>query len=104
MGGFRKPCLDCGGLTDGGSRCEVHQAVRQKRLDEMRKGKREHYKGDYAKRAKLVRDTAELCWLCGDGYRPNDPWQADHYYPGDPMSPLLPAHRSCNLRRNNKPA
>jgi hypothetical protein len=103
MGLFPRPCLDCGGLTSGGSRCTTHQSLRQKRLDELRKGKREHYKGDYTKRAKLVRESAELCWICGGGYRPDDAWTADHYYPGDPYSPLLPAHKSCNSRRGNRP-
>ena len=48
---------------------------------------------------KLVRDTATHCWLCGEPARPDDPWQADHIYPGKPDSPLAPAHRSCNIRR-----
>lgn len=100
---FKKPCLDCGRLTEGGSRCPTHQSMKQKRLDEMRKGKRQHYSGDYKKRAKIVRDNAEYCWICGDGYRDNDPFTADHYFPGDQTSPLLPAHRSCNSRRRNLP-
>lgn len=67
------------------------------------KQQRVHYKGDYRKRAKIVRETATNCWLCGEGYRPNDPFQADHVRPGDPNSLLMPAHASCNARRGNKP-
>lgn len=33
------------------------------------------------------------------GPRRGDPWEADHVAAGDPDSPLLPAHRSCNRRR-----
>ena len=41
-------------------------------------------------------------WLCGGGAVPGDPWQADHVIPGNPDSPLAPAHRSCNAARGNK--
>jgi hypothetical protein len=43
-----------------------------------------------------------VCWLCGEGARPNDPWQADHVDPGNHHSQLLGAHRSCNIGRANK--
>jgi hypothetical protein len=99
---FNRPCLDCGVLTNKSNRCELHQAQYQARLDAKKIGKREHYKGDYAKRAKIVRDSAVQCWICKEGYRAHDPWTADHYYAGDPSSPLLPAHRSCNSRRGNR--
>lgn len=96
---FPIPCLDCGVLTTYANRCEKHHseyiAIKEARKD------RSHYSGDYRKRAKQVRDSAEICWICNEGYRPNDPWTADHYYAGDPNSPLLPAHRSCNSRRGN---
>jgi hypothetical protein len=45
-----------------------------------------------------------MCWLCGDGPRSNDPWAADHVYPGDLASPLAPAHRSCNGARHRNAA
>jgi len=99
---FNRPCLDCGVLTNKSNRCELHQAQYQARLDAKKIGKREHYKGDYAKRAKIVRDSAVQCWICKEGYRGNDPWTADHYTAGDPSSVLLPAHRSCNSRRGNR--
>lgn len=101
MGGlFPMPCLDCGTLVRGSNRCPEHKAINE--IKRQRKKNRGHYRGDYGKRSKFVRDNAEVCWLCGDGYRADDPWTADHYYPGEPDSPLLPAHRSCNSRRGNK--
>lgn len=106
MGRFRKPCLDCGELTDGGNRCEVHQ----RRVDELAEMRRalikktlNTYGGDYKRRAKQVRDSAVVCHLCGEGARVGDPWQADHLVAGDVNSPLAAAHGSCNRRRGNKP-
>jgi hypothetical protein len=52
----------------------------------------------------MVRASALLCWLCGEGENPFDPWQADHYLPGVKDSPLLPAHRRCNAKRGDRPA
>lgn len=110
MGNFPKPCLECGRLTEGGSRCRgcaeerdrVRAAVMPKRVYKN-KPKRAHYSGDYQKRAAEVRKNAVYCHLCGDGARHNDPWTADHLIAGDPASPLLAAHRSCNSRRGAKP-
>ena len=104
---FPKPCLECGKLTTGGSRCEqherekweIHNATRNQRNRFTPKKFRPGYTGDYAKRAAEVRKNAVYCHLCGDTYRNSDPWTADHLIPGDPNSPLLPAHRSCNSRR-----
>lgn len=103
---FKRPCLDCGELTSNKSRCDRHQ----KRIDDLMNARRQEvkrlsgaYSGDYRKRAKEVRDNASICHLCGEGPRVNDPWEADHIYPGVADSPLAPAHRSCNQRRGNKP-
>jgi hypothetical protein len=92
---IKKPCLNCGELTRNSSRCDRCTAVREARRNE----RRPHYKGDYRRRAKEVRATAIACWICGEGARPNDPFTADHVATGEPNSPLLPAHRSCNSRR-----
>ena len=47
---------------------------------------------------------AEICHLCGEGGRVGDPWEADHANPElGQASILLPAHRSCNRKRGNKP-
>ena len=99
--GFAKPCLDCGILTRSGNRCDKHQGIIDAKVN-ARKAERIHYRGTYAARAKAVRESAQSCWLCGEGYRPHDPWTADHVYPADPESPLMPAHKSCNSRRGNK--
>lgn len=97
---FRKPCLDCGTLTSGATRCETCAAAHARAVDAKRdKSKRTLYSADYKKRAKAVRDQAEICWVCGGGYIPDDPWQADHVVADDPASPLAAAHRSCNIKR-----
>jgi len=107
---FPRPCLECGVLTTNASRCDQHQVERSRVIEATRpkrkyktKPKRLLYSGDYVKLAKKVRENATYCHLCGDGPRHNDPWTADHLIPGDPLSPLLAAHRSCNSRRGNKP-
>jgi hypothetical protein len=96
---FNKPCLKCKALHRNPSLCDNCQRL----ADATRNATRPHYKGSYAKQAKQVRDTATVCWLCGLGRNPDDPFTADHYYPGDPDSPLIAAHRSCNSRRGNTP-
>lgn len=66
-----------------------------------RNAARTHYQGDYRREAAEVRRSATRCHLCGEGARLDDPWQADHLEAGDPTSPKLPAHASCNQRRRN---
>ena len=100
--GVKRPCLGCGVLTGDGSYCQPC-AAEMERVRSRERGPR-HYTGDYRKRAKEVRENAEACWLCGEGARSDDPWTADHLVPGEPTSPLLPAHRSCNSRRGNRTA
>jgi hypothetical protein len=95
----RQVCLDCRTLTANGSRCEACAARRER----LRNGRRQHYKGAYRKQAKWVRDNAVTCWICGEGERFGDPWTADHLLPGNPDSPLAPAHRSCNSARGDRP-
>ena len=105
---FNTPCLDCGQLSRAGSRCEQcsmkYNRAKAQRYDteEKRIKKKLLYNSDYRRRAREVRANATHCHLCGQGYRPNDPWEADHLIPSDPNSPLAPAHRSCNQRRGNK--
>jgi hypothetical protein len=101
MATIPKPCIVCGTLTTGNSRCEQHRLAGDN-ARYRRRGPRVHYQGDYRKRAAQVRATATTCWLCGEGPRPDDPWTADHLMPGNPDSALLPAHRSCNSRRGNR--
>ena len=96
-----KPCLTCGTLTAGLGRCEPCRLAEGRRADGMRPN-REHYAGKYRAEAKRVRANASTCWLCGQGPRDADPWQADHIYPGQVGSPLAAAHRSCNIKRSNE--
>jgi hypothetical protein len=98
--GVKRPCLRCGVPTLAGSLCPGHLAEGERERSK-RRGSR-HYTGDYQRRAGGVRASATECWICHEGFRENDPWTADHLYPGEVDSPLLPAHRSCNSRRGNK--
>ena len=103
---FARPCVDCGKLSRLGSRCEIHQKIIEEKQEVKRRNRKlatGQYSGDYRRRAKIVRDNAVVCHLCGQGAIPDDPWQADHIIPADPSSPLAAAHRSCNASRGNKP-
>lgn len=100
--GVKRPCIECQALTDKGSRCPACQSNLNARMDAARIGKRQHYGGDYAKRAKAVRDAAVECWWCHEGFTRANPVQADHLIPGDPASPLVPACRRCNIARSNR--
>ena len=103
-------CLDCG-TPSPATRCakcdETFRRGRYRKQTEERKkrGGRPGYGGGYRRAASSVRALASRCWICGDGPRPDDPFQADHVTPlvADPYSTfLLPAHRSCNVGRSNR--
>lgn len=94
---IQRPCLTCRNLTTNIKRCDPCQAAWERNRNEART----HYKGDYQRRAKQVRDTATTCWLCGQGPKEGDPFQADHVEPGKRDSELRAAHRSCNAARGN---
>lgn len=108
---MKKPCIDCGTPTNG-TRCPQHETRhrtkvnRTQTLTRRARGGRPQYSGAWAKQSAAIRNTATTCWLCGDGPRPDDPWQADHLLPaaitGGAPGPALPAHRSCNIARSNK--
>ena len=93
----RRPCINCGAVVTT-TRCKGCESVR----NIARHAARPHYAGDYRKRAAEVRASAVTCWLCGGAARSGDPWTADHVRSGDPDSPLLPAHRSCNSSRGGR--
>lgn len=93
-----RPCLTCGTPTTTGTRCPECDSERQAK----RNAKRIHYKGDYKRQAKQIRDNATICHICNQPAIEDDPWTADHLIPGNPTSPLAPAHRSCNSRRGNR--
>lgn len=103
---FPRPCSTCGKLTSGANKCDKHMAEMMAVVEAKRRLRKQNsgqYSGDYRKRAKVVRDNAVMCHICKEGFRLGDPWQADHLLPGNPVSPLAPAHRSCNAKRGNKP-
>jgi len=100
MGVIKRPCFDCGTLTPA-TRCPPC-ATRIATQRANKRPPRPHYSGDYRRRAAQVRANATHCWICGRGAIDGDPWQADHLQPGNPDSPLLAAHRSCNAARGNR--
>ena len=79
---------------------------REEARRQLRKEASRQYQGAYKRLAKIVRDNATYCHICKEGSRLGDPWEADHLYPGTPVTSitqLAPAHRSCNASRGNKP-
>ena len=105
---FNTPCLDCGKLSRAGSRCEQcsmkHNRAKAQRYDteERRAKKKLLYNAEYRRRAKVVRDTATHCHICKQAFTVTDKVEADHLLPGNPDSPLAPAHRRCNQSRGDK--
>jgi hypothetical protein len=104
----KQPCLDCGRPVEG-ARCQQHGLTYERsrqRVQQFRRSRGEGavrpYDAEYRKRAAWVRGTTMVCWLCGEGARADDPWQADHVTAGDYGSELRGAHRSCNISRANK--
>ena len=108
QGTVMRPCMDCQLLIPKNqNRCEacaINKRARETLLEGLRVRERPHYEGNYRKRAAAVRAAAEVCWICNEPARPNDPWQADHVVPRDtdPETLLLPVHRSCNIYRSAK--
>ena len=99
---FMKPCLDCGQLTRAGNRCEKHQAIVDSKVN-ARKAQRTLYDSDYKKQAKLIKEYATHCWLCGEAFTDRSQIQADDVLAGRKDSMLMPAHARCNAVRGNKP-
>ena len=105
---FPNPCLDCGTLSLG-NRCPTHQQAIDEQAAQRRaavKASTGQYSGNYTKLARIIRQTTITCALCGQGARPNDPWQADHKQPGTPvhsLDQLQGVHATCNRTRSNKP-
>ena len=108
---MNRPCLDCQTLTTNGSRCEPCTHRRRQQHDRNRPPRKQrghHSDPTYRRTSAQLRqqwndDPFTVCWLCGEGARLGDPWQADHVIPGNLNSPLQPAHRSCNAKRGATP-
>ena len=109
MRNFNKPCIICGTLSRG-TRCETHQ----KELDQRKQWAKEKdpnyrykkntlYGYEYQKARRHVIATATVCHICNKPFTYGEKIDADHLIPGDPYSPLAPAHPRCNRSRGNKP-
>lgn len=109
MGRFSRPCIKCGALTKTAPRglCPTcHRGYAQaKETEPKRLAKKQFlYGGDYRKKAQAVRMNAKQCYLCGGGFTPDDPPEADHIYPElGQASPLAAIHRKCNQKKGNQP-
>jgi hypothetical protein len=69
-----------------------------------KKNQRTLYRSPTYRRARQhIKDTATHCHLCKQAFTDRKDITADHLLPGNPDSPLLPAHRTCNSKRGNKP-
>jgi hypothetical protein len=106
---IRKPCIECGQLTNGGTRCEQHQTILDQHKEAKRNTpqrqayKRQMYGPYYRRQRKAVIASATICGICNKPFKPDDRIEADHIYPGQPTSPLQAVHRLCNQKRGAKP-
>jgi len=102
-----EPCLTCGRLSTNGNRCPQHQQqvdAQYQLRRAMTKDQTGQYKGAYQRLARIIRMTARVCHLCGKEFVEGDKVEADHLYPGTPVTSLdqlAPAHALCNQRRGN---
>ncbi len=107
---FPKPCLKCKALFKARSEyCEACRLERKPRAPtpriesaERKQKKRLLYGGDYKARSQIVRESATHCHICKKEFTDRREIQADHLVPGNPDSPLAPAHRTCNARKGNR--
>jgi hypothetical protein len=107
---FPKPCLKCKALFKARSEycdaCRLEKKPREKApriYSAERKARKAFlYGGGYPARARVVRETATHCHICKQAFTDRTLIQADHLIPGNPESPLAPAHRTCNARKGNK--
>lgn len=102
-----KICNDCTNFHNGrGPACAECSTKRERTRNTSRP---HHTSSDYRRRSKQLREHAAanphvVCWLCGNREPPEQykgGWQADHVNPGDPNSPLRPAHAGCNAARGD---
>ena len=109
MARLPEPCLTCGIVTTNGSRCPLHAQQTKAKWAARRQETKQttgQYSGSYARLARIVRATAQVCHICGIPFQPGDKIQADHLVPAayvTDISQLAPAHAWCNQSRGNKP-
>ena len=100
---MRRPCLDCGVLTDGKTRCSACTRARQRRRDAMRGSSAQRgYDAQYYRNRERVLASSPACVYCG---RQAD--TVDHVLPvrlggTSILDNLVPACRRCNLSRGAK--
>jgi hypothetical protein len=107
---FPKPCLKCKAIFTARSEyCDTCRLERKPREQKPRVYSAERkikkallYDGGYRARAKVVRETATHCHICLKAFTDRKEIQADHLVPGNPDSPLAPAHRTCNASKGNR--
>ena len=92
------PCLTCGDPTTQPPYCSTHRTIKQRKPQSHSR----LYNNQYRKAARVIRENATHCWICKGQPTVSDPIQADHVTTGDPTSILLPIHRSCNTRRQER--
>jgi len=88
-----RACLVCGQPSKT-TRCPLH----------TRPDPRDTYA--YRQARAQVKREENVCWICGEGARADDPWTADHLHPvvhggASTRDNLRLAHRSCNSRRGS---
>lgn len=100
----RRPCLDCGTLTEG-SRCPTHRRTRER--NRPRPGPRQRgLDHQYQTNRATLLAISDLCWLCGH----HGADQADHVIPiadggTSDITNLRPSHGTrpcptCGIRCN----
>lgn len=113
MRDFATPCLICGKLARGSSRCPEHEAERNAKRNSRPDSpariekKRLLYNTAYRKKAKEIRDLVmrygATCYLCEKPIEPGSPVHVDHVFPElANASPLAPTHSFCNESKGNK--
>lgn len=94
---MKRPCIDCGQITQGKTRCSICQGRR-----EQRRGSPIHrgYGTAHQKaRAELKRDLPVLCgYGCGRLLYPDGKWVAAHVVDGDARAGWIAACGACNER------
>lgn len=107
---FPRPCVKCRQLFVAAS--DYCDACRPQKIEggstrkpdsaERKNKKALLYNSTYRARAKVLRATATHCHICKQAFTNRKLIEADHLVPGNPLSPLAPAHRSCNIKKSNK--
>jgi HNH endonuclease len=102
-----KFCLDCGQLTDNGSRC-VNCEPKFRRRQSASKGttKSRGLGGTHRRRAEKIVQGVAVCPRCGRPPTPDNPMTAHHTVArakgGDHDTPLVPLCRQCNSEIGDK--